>query len=116
VKVTNTDLAQLFEVDRVVVMGAIQTTSNEGAASPTFDFIGGKHALLAYAAPAPGLMVASAGYTFNWTGLPGASATGWRIKKYRWEKIASDILEIEQAYAYGLASTALGYFFSAVVQ
>lgn len=116
VVVSNTDLAQLFEVDRVVVMGAINTTSAEGAASDTFDFVGGKHALLAYANPSPGLMVASAGYTFNWQGLQGATGTGWRIKKYRWEKIASDILEIEQAYAFGLASSALGYFFSGVVQ
>ena len=110
VVVSNSDLAQLFEVDRVVVMGAIQTTSAEGAATATFGFIGGDHALLAYAAPSPGLMVASAGYTFNWQGLPMATPNGWRIKKYRVEEKASDILEVEQLYAHALVSSALGYF------
>jgi len=115
VVVKDTDLAQLFEVDRVVTMGAIKTTSAEGAATATYDFIGGSHALLAYAAPAPGLMVASAGYTFNWQGLPGVTANGWRIKKYRHEPKESDILEIQQAYAQVLAAPDLGYFFNAVL-
>jgi len=115
VKVTNSDLAALFEVDKVVVMGAVQTTSPEGAATDTFDFIGGPNALLTYAAPAPGLMVASGGYTFNWQGLEGVTSSGWRIKKYRVEERESDIVEIQQAYAFGLVAPALGYLYSAVL-
>jgi hypothetical protein len=117
VVVKNSDLAAVFEVDKVVVMGAIQCTSAEDAAADTFDFIGGDNALLAYAAPSPGLMVVSAGWTFNWQGFGGSmpGGTGWRMKKYRWEIEESNILEIQQAYAFGLAAPDLGYLFVDVI-
>lgn len=120
--VTANVLAQLFNVDRVLVMSGIQTTSQENTYTDsddghdTFDFIGGKNALLCYAAPSPGLLVPSAGYTFNWTGLKGNTAAGWRIKSFRWEIDAADHIEIEQAYSQKLVSKYLGYFFSGIVQ
>jgi len=122
VVVTTTDLAALFKVKRVVVMSGIQTTSAEDLVADsdttpdTFDFISGKHALLAYAADSPGIMQPSAGYTFNWTGLTGATAAGMRIKKYRWEIDAADHVEIEQAYTFGLVSKYLGYMLLSVIQ
>jgi hypothetical protein len=103
-------------------MSGIQTTSAEDLVADsdttpdTFAFISGKHALLAYAADSPGIMQASAGYTFNWTGLTGATAAGMRIKKFRWEVDAADHVEIEQAYAFGLVSKYLGFFFKDVIQ
>lgn len=117
-----TDLAALFQVDRVLVMSGIQTTSAEDMTGDsdttpdTFDFISGKSALLTYAAPSPGLMSASAGYTFNWTGLMGATAAGMRIKKFRWEIDAADHVEIESAYAFGQVGKALGYYFNGIVE
>lgn len=116
VTVKDSDLATLFEVDRVVTPSGIQTTSNEGAASATYAFIAGKHALLAYSAPSPGIEVPSAGYTFNWTGYLGASAYGTRIKRYRWEINAADNTEIDSAYAFAKISADLGFFFKDVVQ
>jgi hypothetical protein len=122
VVVKATDLAALFQVKKVVVMSGIQTTSAEDLVADsdttpdTFAFISGKHALLAYAADSPGIMQASAGYTFNWTGLTGATAAGMRIKKFRWEVDAADHVEIEQAYAFGLVSKYLGFFFKDVIQ
>jgi len=115
VLVKDSDLAQLFEIPKVKVMGAIQTTSIEGAATDTFDFIGGENVLVTYAAPAPALMVASGGYTFNWQGLAGVTASGWRIKKYRNEDRESDIVEVQQSYTHGLVASALGYFMSDVL-
>ena len=111
VVVDDADLAALFKVQKVRVMSAIETTSVEGAATDTFDFIGGKHALLAYAAPSPGIDTPSAGYTFNWTGLTGATAAGMRIKKYRWEINSADHVEIDSAYAMALVARNLGYFY-----
>ena len=117
VVVKNSDLAALFEVDQVVVAAGIKTTSSEtlvpdsDTTPDTFDFIGGNHALLCYAAKSPGLQTASAGYTFNWMGQTGSMGAGMRMKKYRWEILASDILEVEQAYAFGLVSKFLGYMF-----
>lgn len=122
VTVTTSDLAALFKVKRVLVMSGIQTTSAEDLVADsdttpdTFDFISGKSALLCYAADSPGIFEPSAGYTFNWTGLTGATAAGMRIKKYRWEIDAADHVEIESAYAFGLVSKDLGYFFSNCIQ
>ena len=120
VVVNLTDLAALFKVKRVLVASSIQTTSAEDmnnssdTVPDTFGFIAGKNAGLFYAADSPGIFEASAGYTFNWTGLTGATAAGMRIKKYRWEIDAADHVEIESAYTFGLVSKALGYFFSGI--
>lgn len=122
VVVTANDLATLFKVKRVLVMAGVQTTSaednvNDSDTTPdTLAFIGGKHALLAYAAPSPGIMTPSAGYTFNWTGLTGGTAAGTRIKKYRWEIDSADHIEIDSAYDFGLVSKYLGGFFLSVIQ
>jgi hypothetical protein len=116
------DLEALFKVKRVVVAAGIQTSSAEDLVAgsdttpDTFAFIAGKHALLAYAADSPGIMQPSAGYTFNWTGLTGATAAGMRVKKFRWEVDASDHIEIEQAYTFGLVSKYLGGFFNGVIE
>jgi hypothetical protein len=119
VVVSTSDLEALFKVKRVVVAGAIQTTSAESEIADsdttpdTFAFIAGKNALLAYAADSPGIFEASAGYTFNWTGLTGSTAAGMRIKKYRWEIDSADHVEIESAYAFAQVGKQLGYFLSA---
>lgn len=112
--VNRVTLADLFEVDRILVMDAIENTAAEGA-SATFSFIGGKHALLSYAPPSPGLMTPSAGYTFNWTGLVGSGPEGMRIKRFRMEPIASDRVEIDMSYDQKVISKDLGYFFGGIV-
>ena len=120
VVVTTTDLAALFKVEKVLVASAIYTTSDEttvvdsDTTPDTFSFIAGKNAGLFYAAPSPTIMAPSAGYTFNWTGLTGATAAGMRIKKYRWEIDSADHIEIDSAYAYAVISKYLGCFFSGV--
>jgi len=121
VVVNLSDLEALFKVKRVLVASGVQTTSaedmnaNSDTTPDVLDFIAGKHALLAYASDAPGIFSPSAGYTFNWTGLTGATAAGMRIKKFRWEVDSSDHLEIESAYAFGLVSKYLGYFLASAV-
>lgn len=107
-------LAALFEVDEVLIMKAIENTALEGAAN-SHAFIGGKKALLAYAAPAPGLLTPSAGYTFSWTGRVGAGPEGNRIKSFRMEPIASDRVEIEMAFDQKLIAADLGAFFDTIV-
>lgn len=107
-------LAALFEVDEVLVMDAIQNTATEGQTA-SHSYIGGKHALLCYRAPNPGILTPSAGYTFSWTGFLGATAAGTRIKRFRMEPNASDRIEIEMAYAQKRVSEDLGYFFGSIV-
>lgn len=108
------NLAALFEMEEILVMDAINNTANEGATN-THAYIGGKHALLVYSAPSPGIMVPSAGYTFSWTGFLGAGALGTRIKRMRMEHLESDRIEIEMAFAHKKVAADLGYFFSGVV-
>lgn len=107
-------LAALFEIGKIEVMKAIENTAKEGQA-PLHAFIGGRHALLVYVAPAPGLMTPTAGYTFSWTGHLGAGAKGGRIKTFRMENLASDRVEIEMAFDQKLVSQDLGYFFEDAV-
>lgn len=107
-------LAQIFGVDRVVIMKSIENTAKEGQTN-SHSFIGGKKALLAYAAPNPGLMIPSAGYTFSWNGYLGASAQGMRIKRFRMENLSSDRIEGEMAFDQKLISADLGFFWDTVV-
>ena len=107
-------LAALFEVDRILVMNAIQNTAKKGQTS-SHSFIGGKHALLAYSAPSPGLMTPSAGYTFSWTGLMGNGIEGNRIRQYRMENLSSDRVEIDMSFDAKLVCADLGYFFNGIV-
>lgn len=107
-------LADLFEVEEIVVMQAIENTAKEGATN-VHAFIGGKKALLVYAAPQPGLQVPTAGYTFSWTGLLGAGAMGGRVSKFRMEQLKSDRIEIEMAFDQKKVSADLGFFWDTVV-
>ncbi len=104
------NLAALFEMDEILVMDAIHNSAVEGATN-VHAFIGGDHAMLAYAAPSPGLMVPSAGYTFSWTGFLGAGALGTRIKRMRMEPLEADRVEIEMAFDHALVAADLGSFF-----
>jgi hypothetical protein len=112
--VTREAIAAILELERVLVMGAIENTAGEGLTA-SHSFIGGKHALLCHVAPNPGLLTPSAAYTFAWNGYLGAGNEGNRIKRYRWEIIASDIVEIEMAFDQKLVATELGYFFKDAV-
>lgn len=107
-------LADLFEVDRILVMSAIENTAAEGATA-AHSFIGGKKALLCYAAPSPGLMTPTAGYTFSWNGHLGAGAMGGRVKKFRMEANAADRVEIEMSFDQKLVAADLGFFWDTIV-
>lgn len=107
-------LAKLFNVDEVLVMNAVENTAAEGQ-SASHAFIGGKAALLTYAAPAPGLMTPSAGYTFSWTGLLGSGAEGNRIRSFRMEALNADRVEIDMSFDSKLVSADLGAFWSSIV-
>lgn len=107
-------IAAILELDEVVVMDAIYNSAKQGAAEVS-NFIGGKHAGLFYAAPAPGVLTPSAGYTFSWTGYLGATQNGARIKRFRMEHLSSTRVEIEQAFDQKVIGTDLGYFFDGIV-
>lgn len=113
--VTQQAVAALFGLEDVLVSGVVQQTSNEGTATPVNGFVIAKEFVLFSTPPQPDIDTPSAGYNFVWTGYLGANQYGARVKKFRMEHLASDRIEIEQAYDQKLLSSALGGYASAVV-
>ncbi len=110
--VTQDLLASLLGVERFLVGWGFQTTSVEGAATDTFDFMLGKHLWLGYVDPNPGPRRATAGATFVWSGLTGASRLGFRIKRFRDEPKESDIVEGDVWFDMKIVANDLGMLFA----
>lgn len=108
-------LAAIFDVARVDILWATQDGGPEGNAATTKAFLAGKHALLYYAERSPGLKKPTAGYTFVWTGMPGAGTNGMRMKTFRLERNESDRVEGEGWAAYKQVASKLGAFFANAV-
>ena len=106
-------LGAVLGIPRVFVCHAGQNTANEGATAANSFIMNTADALLCYAATAPSLMSASAGYTFVWSGYTGAQ-DGMRISRFRMEHLRSDRIEGELAYDQKLISLDLGAYFTNV--
>jgi hypothetical protein len=121
--VTKQAVAALMEIDSVLVMDAVKNSGAESSsevagtinAGESPAFIGGKAALLLYAASAPSLLTPTGGYTFSWTGYLGAGGMGQRVKRFRMEHLASDRVEMEMAYTQKLVAPEMGTFFTTIV-
>lgn len=109
-------LAQVLGLEEVVVMDTVYNVADEGQPD-SFQYMAGNHALLMYVDQNPGLLTASAAYTFAWTGLFGASADGegLRTSKFRMEHIKSDRVEGEMGYDMKVVAQDLGVFFPNVI-
>ncbi len=114
-QITPQMIAAVLDLDRLLIAKAVQNTSKEGNATQTIAAILGKAALLAYAAPSPGLMTPSAGYTFAWTGLLGAGAAGSRIERFPMVHLKADRIEGEMAYDQKVVASELGCYFAAAI-
>ena len=110
--VTDQMLAAVLGVDRILVEGVIENTAAEGQAA-SYTQLGAKDALLCYSAPSPGLMVPSAGYNMNWTGMANVGGVGSSVatSTFRMDHLKADRIEIEAAWDFKLVSADLGYFF-----
>jgi len=112
--VTEELLASLLGVDKYLVARAVVNSAKEGQTA-SMDYMYGKNALLVYAAPSPGIMQPSGGYTFSWNGLLGAGATGSRIKRFRMDEIESDRVEGDMAFDQKVVGADLGVFLNGVI-
>lgn len=108
-------VARLFELDRILVAQAVYSGSDEGAASPTYDFLFGKGALLVYSAPSPSLLQPSAGYTFLWRGISGSVGSPLSMSRFRMEHLKSDRVEGEVAFDHKVVADDLGVYFATAV-
>lgn len=116
--VVTTDLiAEMFDVERVLIANAIQNTSQKGATA-NMQFIMGNHVLLCYTTNTPRLKTATAGYTFVWTGLMGANALGGRINRFTMPMlgIGTERIEMELAYDMKVVAADMGIFIENIVK
>lgn len=112
--VTKQLIANLLELDEILVADAVVNSANEGATA-SLDHLFTKDCMLVYANPRPSLMQPSAGYTFNWSGYLGSNGTGMRIRRFRMEEIHSDRIEGQMAYDQKIVAPDLGVFFNNVI-
>lgn len=113
--ITKQLVAQVMELDEIIVAEAIQDTSNEPATF-TGAFIIGKVGLLHYTPPGQTYIdMPIAGLQFVWRGYAGANSYGMRIKKFRMEWLASDRVEVEQAYDQHIIGNDLAQFMNTLV-
>lgn len=107
-------MASLFGVPRVMVAKNIKATNNEGG-TEAYAFNFGKNALLTYSAPSAGLLQPSGGYIMSWTGVSQGLGATIGISRMRMEQFKADRIEAEMSFDMKVIGADLGFFFSACV-
>jgi hypothetical protein len=108
-------LAEAFDIEEVVVSKAVYNSAQENLTA-SMSFVNSKNALLAYVAPAPGLMVPSAGYTFGWQGFTGLNNLGVRVSQIpmNWLGLGTVRTESEMAFDMQIVGKDLGVYFAGI--
>ena len=104
--VKQADVAAAFEVDRVLIGAGVKNTADEDAPGVYTD-IWSSACIILHAAPTPGLMVPSHGYTFQWT-VPGAPAP-MTVDRYDIRDRRVTVLEVSHYQDERVTGTDLGY-------
>ena len=116
--VTDSKLAEIFEVENFLVMEAVKNTSVEGVAESNA-FIGGKNALLVHGPKNGGLMTPAAGLTFAWNNVPNANNMGISVESFSDDALkrqqVAEHIQVKMAYDMKVTGADLGYFFEDVV-
>ena len=107
-------LAQVFNVDKVMVAEAIKNSGAEEATDSLGFIVGSNDALLTHSASSPGIRVFTGGYTFAWR-VQGNNGVATRIRKFRSEETESDVVEINAYWDYKVIDANGGVFFSNTV-
>jgi hypothetical protein len=95
--ITTDILAEMFELEKVVVLRGTYNTAAKGVATSMARMVSGK-LLLAYAAKNPTTETPTAGGMFAWKGRFGNSRLGSRIKKFRMDELDADRIEAELSF------------------
>jgi hypothetical protein len=105
-------LAEILEIDEVLVGRASYRSSAEGATLVLARIVD-DDALLLNVVPNPGRMTPTAGVTFFWKPLTGGSIDF--VRKYRQEPEKKDVLENHSYMDHVITESESGYFFPDVV-
>jgi len=106
-------LAKIWDLDEVLVSWATYTSSPESASSVSYNFILGKHALLVYAPPNPGILQPTGGYIFEWTEYGAGFSPA--ISVIDMPELKATRIEGEMAYDMVILGPDLGIFFKNAV-
>lgn len=116
--VTDSKLAEIFDVAEFLVIDAIENTAADGA-TESLSFVASKKAALYYRPVAPGLMVPAAGYNFTWTGLENSSGYGVSVQSYTGDYLSiegiAEELHVVMGYDQKVVSADMGVFFNTVI-
>ncbi len=123
--VTLQTLAQLFELDEILLGGAIKSDAEEVMAGTDFNSVSlweananKGSALLYYRTPTPALWEPSTGYTFSWPGGKGhasskLASSGYRQVRYWWEDSPKQwVIEASECFDIKVTSADSGYLFT----
>lgn len=111
--ITRELVAGILEVDRVLVAEMVESTSVEGAATPTTDFIVDSEAvLITYAAASPSTMLPSAGYTFARTGRTVPNGSGVSVNRFDIDANEATRVEAQGEWDTKVTAPELGLFMS----
>ena len=111
---TESDLAQIFRVDDVVVAESVHNTAEEGQ-SESMAFMHGKHALLVARPTEPARETPSSGYIFTVDGYRGTQE-GFRTRTWtETEKNETRWTEVDRFESMHMVSPDLGYLFENAV-
>ncbi len=116
--ITQAKIAEVFGVERLFIMDTVYNSAKEGQTESNA-FVATKKVALFYVPSSAGLMTPSAGYTFAWTGLDGASAYGIDVLRYSgdWlrEQMIAEKIEVNMAYDHKIISAKMGGFIDTVI-
>jgi hypothetical protein len=99
--VLNEDLlAQLLDVDRVLVPRAFKNVSAKGKAA-VCEPIWGNEAFMLYVPPRPALKQVAVAYTFVWAGIAG-SVDGSLVERWREARRKADMIRVQKYYDHKL--------------
>lgn len=106
--IVTTDLLEaLFEVDEVVVAGAVYQNSTEGATKTTA-YVWGKNVILAYNQPNAGVKSLTFGKTFRKVGFR-------QTRTWRDDRRKADAIEVADKYAIQVVVNTAGFLFQNVI-
>ena len=116
--VTNSKLAEIFEVENFFVMKAVQNTAAEGLTASN-SFISSKKAMLVHGPKRAGLRTPAAGLTFCWDSIPGVSGLGITVETFSDDALKrqqiAEMIQVKMAYDMKVTGANLGVFFNTIV-
>ena len=106
-------LAQIFDVERVLVPRALKNTAAAGQTA-SMAFVWGKDALLCFVPPRPALKHVALTYTFQWSGAPG-SLMGNSVEIWRDDRRKADAIRVQRYYDQKIIAADAAYLWKAAV-